>query len=157
MPRWPIWHTPAPADNGAVAPPILRLLLGVVSVIGGALVAFNPGPPGFRRSHSLPVTGVMLIGGAIWMIVAAWRDHRDPKARGAGRHSGGDRPRHSAQESRTSKMRRWASLAVAIPASCWMLWWGMDSGYLSLVGLGIIGVAFSIVALVTLFLYPDLR
>lgn len=38
-----------------------------------------------------------------------------------------------------------------------MLWWGLDSGYLSLVGLGIIGSAFSVVGFITLVLYPDLR
>ncbi|BBZ15156.1 hypothetical protein [Mycobacterium branderi] len=138
-----------------MAPPFLRILLGVVSLIGGALVAYNPAPPGFRRSHSLPATGVILIAGAIWMIVAAWRDHRDAKTAGNGRHTTGRPPRHAAHESRTSKIRLWAGLAVATPASCWMLWWGMDSGYLSLVGLGTIGIAFSVVALITLLLHPD--
>lgn len=138
-----------------MAPPFLRILLGAVSLIGGALVAFNPGPPGFRRSHSLPVVGVMLMAGAIWIIVAAWRDHGDAKAPGGGRRPSGEPPRHAAQQSRINKIRHWAGLAVASSASCWMMWWGFDSGYLSLVGLGVIGVAFSLAALVTLVLYPD--
>ncbi|MBS4727120.1 hypothetical protein MSM1_01625 [Mycobacterium sp. SM1] len=97
----------------------------------------------------------MLIAGAIWMIVAAWREHREAKAEGGGEHPRGNPPRHAAKEIRTSKIRLWAGLAVIIPTSCWMLWWGMNSGYLSLVGLGIVGVAFNVVALVTLILYPD--
>ncbi|ORA37477.1 hypothetical protein BST20_13605 [Mycobacterium branderi] len=93
----------------------------------------------------------MLIDGAIWMIVVAWRDHREPGSR---RRASRNHPRHAAKESRASKIRRWVGLAVMIPAGFWMLWWGLDSGYLSLVGLGIIGVAFSVVVVVTCFYIP---
>jgi hypothetical protein len=50
-----------PIITDFVAPAFLRFVAGVVWAVSGALMAFNPAPPGARRVHSLPVVGLVTL------------------------------------------------------------------------------------------------
>lgn len=79
------------SDTGRVAGAFIRFLAGVVWAASGALMAFNPPPPGGRRMHSLPVVGFITLAGGIWIAVRALR--------GSGIKGSGKPPRHAAKTS----------------------------------------------------------
>lgn len=117
----------------------MRFLAGVIWAISGALMAFNPPPPEPRRAQSLPVVGCIVLVGGIWIAVQAMRTH---DARDSGRP-----PRHAAATSREQQIRFWLAVLMGIPASGALLWWGLSSRSLSLVGLATAGLGLTVLSL----------
>lgn len=135
-------------DTDLVAPRLYRFLLGLLWTISGALMAFNPPPPGGRRAHSLPVVGLVTMVGGIYFVVNALRT-RDVKDTGKA-------PRHAPASARDA-VKFFAGNAVMLAAGAGMLWWGIDSGQLSLVGLATAAIGLSVLAILLWLFYPGMR
>jgi uncharacterized membrane protein YhaH (DUF805 family) len=121
----------------------------VIWATSGALMVFNPPPPEPRRAQSLPLIGCIVLVGGIWIAVQAMRAH---DARDSGQP-----PRHAATTSRRQQARFWLAVLIGLPASGAMLWWGLSSRSLSLVGLATACLSPTVLSLAAWIRYPGLR
>ncbi len=127
--------------------------LGAVWTVAGALMAFNPPPPG-RVGHRVPIVGVITVGGGIYFAVKALR------SRDAGKPDSGKPPRHAAPGSASRDGLKLTLLgAVLLTVGAATMWWGISSGLLSLIGLAIavLGLAIPGTVLAALELWSSRR
>jgi hypothetical protein len=127
--------------------------LGAVWTVAGALMAFNPPPPG-RAGHRVPIVGLITIGGGILFAAKALRS-RDVDKPGSGKP-----PRHAHPGSTLRDGLKLTLLgAVLLAAGAATMWWGVSSGLLSLIGLaiGVLGFAIPGAALAALELWSSRR
>jgi hypothetical protein len=115
-------------------------LLTVSFVVGGALMAFNPAPVGFRRSASLPYVGWFLMLGAVYVAIKIARPDAPPASGKPSRHDSGQ------EVSVRKSIRLVLSLPVMALCAVGTLWWGISSGLLSVLGMGVAITGMVIVA-----------
>ena len=119
-----------------VANKLFNALLGVVWIVSGALMAFNPAPPhqphDRSRAATIPYVGVVVIAAGVWFIVRAVRESR----------SGAVSPsvvvpsaRHAAAADIGDSVRMIGLCLAVAGLGVGTLWWGIAAGLLSVVGL----------------------
>jgi hypothetical protein len=119
--------------------------------VAGALMAFNPPPPGSRR-HNLPTVGVITLAGGIYFTAKALlsRDVRET----------GNLPRHADRGSTVHDALKLAPRgAVGVVAGAGGLWWYVRSGLFSVLGMaiGALGLMVPVLALGLLQLWSAHR
>lgn len=123
--------------------PVRRLglvVFGVVWMLSGALMAFNPPPHDFRRAAALPAVGwiTMVFGGYVGFKALHSSGSTDRRG-----------PRHASGEE--TSVRDSAKFVVIFPlllaCGIWAVLDGCHRGLLSLVGLGFASLAMSLLGL----------
>ncbi|AQT80216.1 hypothetical protein B1R94_14510 [Mycolicibacterium litorale] len=115
-----------------MSPRITHALVAVCWTVGGALIALNPHPPGGRRAAALPVAGWIMLGGGIALAAKTIKSPPAPRANSS-RHSSG-------AESSVLDAVKLVAAGLGCALLCvGCLWWGVASGYLSVVGIGVVG------------------
>ncbi|WP_431236061.1 hypothetical protein ACQ856_30240 (plasmid) [Mycolicibacterium psychrotolerans] len=130
---------------------IALVALGLYWSVCGALMALNPPPSGYRRSAALPLIGWVVIGASIYLAATA------VASRDQSRWRPGAPPRHARSDSDKDPVS-WPlalSAPVAVLAGAWAVWFGITTGYLSMVGLGL--AAFPLAAGGLVYLVAALR
>ena len=123
---------------------ITRYLISVVCVIGGALMTFNPPPRDISRAASVPWTGAAIMLGGIGYFVHAVRER---SRRGKPTRVAVRKARHASADRRDS-MALAAALLGVLGLGGGILWWGLGTGQLSVIGMAV--VSLGILVLVSL-------
>lgn len=118
-------------------PRITHALVSVCLTVGGALTALNPHPPGGRRAAALPFAGWIMLGGGIALAAKVVKPASTPTTRS---------PRHaSGAENSVLDAVKFVAAGLGCALMCvWGIWWGVTSGYLSVVGIGVIALGLSV-------------
>jgi hypothetical protein len=94
-------------------------------------MAFNPPPAGYRRSEALPLVGWVVMACGIY-IAAKGRRAQEIRASGnSPRHASGD------EANVRDAIKLVCVGVVGVLAGVGTLWWGISSGLLSVLGMGI--------------------
>jgi hypothetical protein len=136
--------------RGVILPRLANFLLGLPLIVGGALMAFNPPPPGHRSLHTVPTLGVFCAASGIYFAVKALRAQQtadtefQPTLTALSarphRHAAATPPRESAKMA--------ATYLAAFALGGGLLWWGISAKLLSVVGMGVALLAPILVILV---------
>jgi hypothetical protein len=120
---------------------LIQLSLGAIWALGGALMAFNPPPPGSRRTEQLPAIGCLVLVGGIYFAAKALRT---PDVENSGKP-----PRHAsgAEARKHDNLKLALGFALCVVGGVGTVWWGISSGLLSAVGLGIATLGISVLAI----------
>lgn len=115
---------------------LVLMWLAVAWEVGGAMMAFNPPPHGYRRAASLPVIGLIVMAGGIYFAFKALREPRTAQSDKPPRHA-------SAEEPSVRQAVKILLGAVFLPVGAgFAIWDGIRTGQLSLVGLGVCCASF---------------
>ncbi|MBP2452724.1 DUF308 domain-containing protein [Mycolicibacterium lutetiense] len=115
----------------------MAFLLGVLWVVCGALMAFNPPPEGNSRGSVIPFVGWVVIAAGIYFAVKSLRLQSDTDmGRPAGYVSGAT----------PGPAKLLLACVIGAIMGAGTVWWGISSGLLSVIGLG--GVMLSMTVLV---------
>lgn len=111
-------------------PRIVPFLGGVIWTISGALMAFNPAPPHSLHSRAvlLPLAGWITLVGGIYIAAKALRT---PEVRSSGKP-----PRHAKEMTVAQAAKLVCSWMFSVFGGAGFIWWGVNAGLLSVVGLG---------------------
>jgi hypothetical protein len=115
---------------------LFNALVGVVWIVSGALMAFNPAPPhqphDRSRAAMVPYIGVVVIAAGIWFIVRAVREARTAAASPSVVVPS---TRHAAAADMGESVRMIGLCLAVVGMGVGTLWWGIAAGLLSVVGL----------------------
>lgn len=104
-------------------------------------MAFNPPPEGIRRAQSLPAVGAIMLVGGIYIAVKALHSEDVEDS--------GNPPRHASGEE--TSLRDALLFVLGVPAfvavGASFIWWGINSGLLSVLGLGLATFTMSVLVI----------
>lgn len=115
--------------------------MGAIWTVSGALMAFNPPPEGYRASRRMPFVGLVTLVGGIYIAFKALRSEDVEDS--------GYPPRHASGEE--TSVRRALLLVLGVPVGvaggASFIWWGINSGLLSVLGLGLATFTLSVLVI----------
>jgi hypothetical protein len=128
-------------DTNYVASRFTQVSLGLVWTVSGVLMAFNPPPVGYRRSEALPFVGWVVMAGGIFIAAKGLRAQEIKASGNSPRHASGD-------EANVRDAIKFVCVGVVgVLAGVGTLWWGISSGLLSVLGMGIATLGLSVLAI----------